>query len=473
MLSIKNYTLTIKNGNQEFTLYNINIDLQKGSSLIIRGKNGSGKTTLLKAISSQTPKHAKETGEILLYNDVISPKKITYLDINADIIPNITVYEHLLLGLKFKSRFSYFMKKSQKYLIIEHYEKYLISHYGLYDYCNSFSKGEKALLLLATTLINPNDIVLLDEPTANLDEENKQNVVTLIKDIWNIKKFILVIASHDSFIKTNFSDALFLDIIKKGNRAIIPIEQILKKRTLSDETLKDFDLVARRDIYSEFVEFAAKHWEFGLEVNQKEKDFLEEDFDNKKILIIGCGIGREAIFLQEHFKANITCLDISQSMLEECSINTNGELNYVKGDICKQNEQFLSSDFDVIICLGNTIGGFLDTTDREMFFSNCSNLLRNDGLLIFDATLASEVTYKYYNSLYKCYKVVSENNSFGLFIDYAFSQGRDMTLYQHYHSTAEINLLLHDLFVISMDETYVHGFERILIKCNKINSLNE
>lgn len=473
MLSINNYNLTIKNGDQEFLLHNINININAGASLILRGKNGSGKTTLLKAISHQLPKHAAISGEILFDNKAITPSEITYLDINADIIPNITVYEHLLLGLKLKSRFSYFMKKTQRNLIVQHYEKYLKSHFNLFDYCNSFSKGEKALLLLATTLINPNQIVLLDEPTANLDEENKQKIVDLLKDIWEIKKFILIIASHDSYMKFNFPDALFLKIIKKGNRAFIPVEHIIQKNILSAKTFNEYDLNSIKDIYSEFVEFAAKHWEFGSDVNQNERSFLDEDFNNKKILIVGCGIGREAIFLKEHFNANIVCLDISQSMLEACSKKTDGELNYIKGDICKHNNQFISNDFDIIICLGNTIGGFLDAPERGIFFLNCFELLRNEGLLFFDATLASDKTYEYYNSLYNCHKVNMNNDSFGLFIDYTFSHGMNMTLYQHYHSLKEINLLLHNLFITLESKICDYGFERILFKCKKKKTFTE
>jgi iron complex transport system ATP-binding protein len=175
-----------------------NINLTIDSHLSILGANGSGKSTLAKAICGLIPYdgsieiNSKNIKELELKQRA---KLIFYVPAKLESYDKyITVYEFVLL-----SRFSY----KQTLFEYSHEDKEItnraledlnISH--LKDHrLNSLSSGESALVLIAGSISAKSQIIIFDEPTANLDPKNSKIIANHIKRLKESHQIILI--THD------------------------------------------------------------------------------------------------------------------------------------------------------------------------------------------------------------------------------------------------------------------------------------
>lgn len=164
MLTINNYSSNI--------LKNISFSLKTNENLVILGENGAGKSTLAKVlcnlISNNDVKIFDESfANISLENRA---KYINYIPPKLEIFDEyITLKEFLFLSFINKSD----EKKVNKII------KLLKLEYLENKYCQSFSSGEKQLLLLASSLIHNADITIFDELSANLD-------INRLKEVFDI-----------------------------------------------------------------------------------------------------------------------------------------------------------------------------------------------------------------------------------------------------------------------------------------------
>ncbi len=202
MIELKNIYKTFnQNGTHEFTaLKDISLKIEENELVIIKGVSGSGKSTLLAIIASLLK---PTSGEI-----TVESKKIAKLpdlhasDFRASVIgfifQSFNLFEHLsvkenvsvpLVPLKLKQKsIDEKVKKALLLANISHKENSTVKN---------LSGGEKQRTAIARALVNNPKIILCDEPTANLDQENSKaflKVVTKLKE----KGFTIVIATHDT-----------------------------------------------------------------------------------------------------------------------------------------------------------------------------------------------------------------------------------------------------------------------------------
>lgn len=174
----------------EWIFKNLNLELHQGDSLAITGGNGSGKSTLLKCISGAIP---------------FSAGKITF-ESNGKLIPESDWYKHLAISapylelpeefslielIDFHFKFKSPLNQIQPKELIE--ILYLDQHVS--KPVSQFSSGMKQRLKLGIALFSDVSVVLLDEPTSNLDKKGIAWYSDLIKQFQ--KDRIMIVCSNE------------------------------------------------------------------------------------------------------------------------------------------------------------------------------------------------------------------------------------------------------------------------------------
>ncbi|MBE9851072.1 ABC transporter ATP-binding protein [Campylobacter concisus] len=202
MINIRGVSLVYNQGKQnEFcALKNINLDVNNGELVILKGVSGSGKSTLLSLIALlQKP----TSGEILIDGTNIAKlpdafcselrhKRLGLVFQNFNLIEGLSVYENLLAPFaltNFKANVREEMiKKALSLANIAHKRDENVSN---------LSGGERQRCAVARALSMDADIILADEPTANLDRDNARAFLGLLESFKALKKSVIV-ATHDS-----------------------------------------------------------------------------------------------------------------------------------------------------------------------------------------------------------------------------------------------------------------------------------
>ncbi|GKX68988.1 ABC transporter ATP-binding protein [Inconstantimicrobium mannanitabidum] len=180
-------------------LNNLSIKIEENEIVAIVGESGKGKSTLLNIIGLLED---ADSGEVIIDNEKsikinsskatkIIREKISYLFQNFALIEQETVFENLEIALKYvklkKADKIDLIKSALKSVDLEGYEKRKI--YEL-------SGGEQQRVAMARVVLKPSKIVLADEPTGSLDCNNRNKIMSLLKQL-NKKGKTIVIVTHD------------------------------------------------------------------------------------------------------------------------------------------------------------------------------------------------------------------------------------------------------------------------------------
>ncbi len=183
-----------KSYHNEYILKEINLDVYEGDFICIRGKSGVGKSSLLRILSLLTiPSRGKicfMDRDITSSNDdVRSSIRARYYGVvfqGETLIPTLTSYENIMLGKYIKDI------EEDKFLSIDELMHDLNIGYLKDKYPETLSAGEKQRIAIARALIGMPSILILDEPFANLDEENEANIIDILKQ-YNLEKRMSII----------------------------------------------------------------------------------------------------------------------------------------------------------------------------------------------------------------------------------------------------------------------------------------
>jgi putative ABC transport system ATP-binding protein len=206
MIEVKNFHKIFNPNkvNSFHALKNINLSVQKNELIILKGVSGSGKSTLLMAIASFI-KPSSGSVEVLGENIVKLPdshisqfrsKHIGFVFQSFNLFEQLSVAQNILtplipLGVSMEQADS---------LIDDILEKTDIAH-KKNEIVKNLSGGEKQRTAIARALINNPEIILCDEPTAALDQQNSITFIKILQELQKDGKTIIV-ATHDPLFDT-------------------------------------------------------------------------------------------------------------------------------------------------------------------------------------------------------------------------------------------------------------------------------
>ena len=183
---IKNLSFSYAAAKGKDSLHNVNLTIQKGEYVVLCGKSGSGKTTLLRHMKSVLTPHGKHSGEIL-FNGVPMNKvsqgdqssKIGYVMQNPDDqIVTDKVWHELAFGLESLGC----DQKTMRARVAE-----MACYFGIQDWFHrdvaNLSGGQKQLLNLASIMAMQPEVLILDEPTSQLDPIAASDFLNTVRKI--------------------------------------------------------------------------------------------------------------------------------------------------------------------------------------------------------------------------------------------------------------------------------------------------
>lgn len=179
-------------------LNGVNLKVPKGDFIFLTGQSGAGKSTLLKLLYAAL---LPTRGQVLIEGQNVTRltrSQIPYLRRNVGVVfqdfkllPQRTVMENVAITLEVLG----WGKKD-----IGKKVYHILKQMGLEHKINStplrLSGGEQQRVALARALVNDPKILLADEPTGNLDDENKEHILSIFKEA-NIRGTTVVVATHD------------------------------------------------------------------------------------------------------------------------------------------------------------------------------------------------------------------------------------------------------------------------------------
>ena len=200
MIQIENLYRTFHHGGNEVpVLKEINLNIHQGECVVLKGVSGSGKTTLLSLIAGLDK---PSSGKVLIDGEPISKlpdffaselraKKIGMIFQHFNLFEHLSVNENVTIplipsGLTMKEIHEK-VNEALSVANIIHKKEILASR---------LSGGEKQRTAIARALVADPNIILCDEPTANLDRDNSLLFIEILGKLHNMGKTI-VIATHD------------------------------------------------------------------------------------------------------------------------------------------------------------------------------------------------------------------------------------------------------------------------------------
>lgn len=197
IIELKNINKSYSN---KYLFKNLDFSIKKGEMVAITGPSGIGKSTLLNIIGLIDK---PDSGEVVICSNKNPFDKekvklklfrynIGYLFQNYALVDNYTVSKNLDIALE------YVKNKNKKRLKEEALEKV-----GLLDKLNNkifeLSGGEQQRIALARLMLKEKDIILADEPTGSLDEDNRDIILKLLKQL-NDEGKTIVLVTHDKTV---------------------------------------------------------------------------------------------------------------------------------------------------------------------------------------------------------------------------------------------------------------------------------
>jgi putative ABC transport system ATP-binding protein len=187
------------------------IRLAKGENLLISGKSGSGKTTLLHLLSGVL---APLNGTIRINNTATETLKPHEMDkFRGEKIGIIFQENYFIESLSVKNNLIYVsklcgLKPDKAYIDKLLNELDIVQLSGKKP--KQLSRGELQRFSIARALVNKPLVLLADEPTSSLDDENCLLFIKLMKEIGELHQLSLILATHDSRLKTEFKNQITL-----------------------------------------------------------------------------------------------------------------------------------------------------------------------------------------------------------------------------------------------------------------------
>ena len=277
MISFKNFSFKYNNVVDK-TLKNIDLTINKGEKVLIVGPSGSGKSTLSHCINGLIPfsYNGEIEGELIIDN--IKPYEESLSDVSKKVGTILQDQDSQFIGLSVGEDVAFNFENNamplneMKVKVIDALE--LVN---MVDFINhspyELSGGQKQRVSLAGVLGSDAEVLLFDEPLANLDPASGKEIMQLINDIHEKTNKTIIIVEHriEDVLEQPFDKVI---VVNKGEvQGFGTPDEILKSDLLKNNGL-------REPLYLEAMKLA------GCDISQSEnlKDLTNIDEKNKEVL---------------------------------------------------------------------------------------------------------------------------------------------------------------------------------------------
>lgn len=201
ILSANKISMIYKTGEGDFyALKDVNLSIEKGTLVILKGRSGSGKTTLLNILSTLD---VPSLGSVVFENMEISKmseknrerfrrKEIGYVFQAVALLPMMSAYENVEFALRLSG-----YKGNRKERVEEVLHKVGLSK-RMYHMPYEMSGGEQQRVAIARAIASKPKILFADEPTAELDSKTSLKVIKIFKDLIEQEEITVVMTTHDA-----------------------------------------------------------------------------------------------------------------------------------------------------------------------------------------------------------------------------------------------------------------------------------
>ena len=259
-------------------LKEVNLEIDRNELVLLYGPSGSGKTTLLNLLTGLMHPNEGEIQVAGLYIDLIEDRekadfRSNYLGIvfqENNLVSTLTVRENIVL---FQELCGFDGEEEEREKKIDG----LLNRLKIDNRKDSFpaqlSGGEKKRVAIARALSNDPYILILDEPTGNLDRESADVLCDLIKEIFTTTDITIIVASHDQKMKEIAST-----VYKIGSQAVVLEEEYLERRKKDDIKYR---AIGSMEMDEEEIELNDGYTEQEImNMTEEEIDFIEEEEEN-------------------------------------------------------------------------------------------------------------------------------------------------------------------------------------------------
>ncbi|MCX7152873.1 MAG: ABC transporter ATP-binding protein [Proteobacteria bacterium] len=223
----------------------ISMSIREGEFIAIVGPSGCGKSTFMKLCTGLKP---PTKGTVIVDGrEVAGPLKIVGMAFqNATLLPWRTTLDNVLLPLEIVEPFrSNFKAKKAEY--IERAKK-LLKTVGLEGYEEKFpwqlSGGMQQRASICRALVHEPKLLMLDEPFAALDAFTREELWCVLRDLWTLQRFTVVLVTHDLREATFLADTVYVMSKRPG--------RMLVKRHIDLERPRDLE-VTYHDAFTSIV----------------------------------------------------------------------------------------------------------------------------------------------------------------------------------------------------------------------------
>lgn len=230
MIEIKDLSFTYK---ENKVLNNISLQIKPGLNAIV-GPNAAGKSTLMKCIFGLL----KPKGEIYYKEKLISEYSqsdiadfMVYLPQEEEGTPQLTVLETVLLGRL--QNLSWKIDDKDLDIVISILKALCIDNLSS-RYLTELSGGQKQMVYIAQTLAKDPEILLMDEPTNNLDMQKQLEFCELLRLIMEKKNLMILVVFHDLNLAAQYADNIIIMDGKGGLHSSGAPRDVITEKMLKD-----------------------------------------------------------------------------------------------------------------------------------------------------------------------------------------------------------------------------------------------
>jgi iron complex transport system ATP-binding protein len=234
---LQTHNLSIGYGNQ-LLFRELNLVAEAGNLICFMGPNGIGKSTLIRTLAGlQKPL----SGEVKLPSSDEVHHQLAIVLTDKVTSVNMTVYDLVTFGRYPYLNWSIQLKKEDREIIQRSIAQVHIEHLvdkRLFE----LSDGQLQMVMIARAISQDTPVILLDEPTAHLDLNNRVEIMKLLKNLARKTNKAILVATHELDLALQMSDVIWLTGKEKNILSGIP-EDLVLNGTFDDVfQFKGFDL---------------------------------------------------------------------------------------------------------------------------------------------------------------------------------------------------------------------------------------